>query len=202
MIAFDQNVPPGMVRAFQALANESKFRRLAPAKIVSAAEYAPSLDEIRASGKSDVPWIVSYARAGGQVVLSGDVKMRQRPHERLALVQAGMVVFFFDRSWNNQCFWKKCSLLLHWWPNLVGVAATAPSPSFWQVPATWTARSKIKQVPHHDLKLERVERQIAQGPEVRRLRRARRSAPSDHPVLDLDGNNDNQPAKDAAVGEG
>lgn len=195
MIAFDQNVPPGMVRAFQALANEHKFKRLVQAKVVSAADYAPSLEEIKEAGKSDVNWIVPYAKAGGQVIVSGDGMMRQRPHERLALVQANMVVFFFDRSWNNEAFWAKCSLLLRWWPMMIEAAKAAPTPSFWVVPATWSARSEIRQVPHHDLRLERILRQKARAPEVRRARRRRNLENPNQAALDLEGKNDNQPAQ-------
>ena len=63
-----------------------------------------------------MPWIEKFAAAGGKVIISGNTKMRQVPHERLALVEAGMIVVFFENRWNGWNFFRKCALLLHWWP--------------------------------------------------------------------------------------
>jgi hypothetical protein len=87
-----------------------------------------------------------------------------------------MVVIFFESSWNQWDFFRKSSLLLHWWPMIVQQLKTAKPTSFWHVPAMWpkTANAKLRPVPNSDLKLEKMERQMAAQPKIRAEREAKR----------------------------
>jgi hypothetical protein len=106
-----------MVRVFETFANERQLRRkIGSFQVVSAREFVPKQDDIDYRKKDDSPWIKRFAETGGKVIISGDTRMRFVPHERLALIQHGMLVFFFDTKWNQWEFFRKCSLLIHHWP--------------------------------------------------------------------------------------
>jgi hypothetical protein len=160
-----------MVRIFQILARERKLQRLLYGLIVeSALVDTPKPTDPDFLNGNDVPWVTRFAEAGGKVVISGDTQMKNKPHERLALVQAGMVTIFFESQWSNWPFFKKCALLLHWWPQIAMVAKTAQPGTFWHVPANWRDDSKLRQVSNDDAKLVRIQRQKANQAKVRARR--------------------------------
>jgi hypothetical protein len=158
-IAFDENMPMAMVRFFENFATERQLRKLTGNfDIESAKKYTPSPSDEDYVAKNDVPWIKRFAKSGGRVIISG--KMRSVPHERLALVESGMVTIFFEARWNNWNFFDKCAHLVHWWPVIDKKVRRAPKGSFWAVPLNWTAsdKGKLRKLSNrdpHDLKLER-----------------------------------------------
>ncbi len=175
-----------MATVFQSLASHRGIRKLSSGLVIeNAKDYAPRPDDHDYIRRNDAPWIKRFASAGGEAIISGDQKMRSDPAEREALVQTGMVVFFFDPAWNNFKFCDKCAMLLHWWPQTLGIAETAPKPSFWRIPATWNADAGIAQVSHADLSLELVERQKAAAPKIRARRAPAQTIHPAQPELDL-----------------
>ena len=109
-IAFDENIPTAMVRIFQILANEKQLRWLSDGLTVkSAADYTPKRGDPDYDKNNDAPWIRRFAADGGSAIISGDTNMRRQPHERLALVQQGMVTIFFEPKWSKWVFFRKCS---------------------------------------------------------------------------------------------
>ena len=97
-------------------------------------------------------------------------------------------VIFFDGSWNNWDFFKKSSLLLHWWPTVVKQLKTAKPSSFWHIPAVWPVKdgSKLRRVSNEDLKLLKIDRQKAARSKVKAERETKRSEPYRHPDLFID----------------
>lgn len=96
-IAFDEHVPPVMWRVLDGFAKDKTFTKLTGnVTFCSARDYAPRPGAAGFVAKSDVPWIHSFAKDGGRVIISGDAKMRSKSHERAALVEAGLVVVFFE----------------------------------------------------------------------------------------------------------
>jgi hypothetical protein len=94
-IAFDENMPMAMVRFFENFATERQLRKLTGNfDIESAKKYTPELSDDDYVAKNDVPWIRRFAKAGGRVIISGNTRMREVPHERLALIECGMVTIF------------------------------------------------------------------------------------------------------------
>jgi hypothetical protein len=138
-IAFDENVPLGMVRVFQALARERKLRRELGSAIefVSAENYAPKPTDTDFIRDSDVPWLARFADDGGKIVISGDVRMLANPFERAALVQHGFVTIFFETSWSEWNFFRKSALLIHWWPQVAKRIKIAKPGEFWCIPSAW-----------------------------------------------------------------
>lgn len=170
-------MPIALVRVFQTFAGERSLRRISgPIVVESAKNYLPKLGESGHGVKGDVPWIEKFAAAGGRVIISGNTKMRQVPHERLALVEAGMIVIFFENRWNGWDFFRKCALLLHWWPIVSKKMRTAKPRSFWCVPCAWDDKGKLRALSNEDQKLVRIERQVAAGEKIRADRARQRAA--------------------------
>jgi hypothetical protein len=161
-VAFDENVPIAMVRVFQTFASERQLKKLiGTIEVKSAKDYAPTPGDADYLPKNDVPWIKRFAADGGKVIISGDTNMRYVPHERLALVEAEMLVFFFDGKWNEWGFFHKCSLLIHHWPAIssrIQRTKRAAKAAFWQIPLSWSEKAKIRRTSLDDpqkLKFER-----------------------------------------------
>jgi hypothetical protein len=180
-IAFDENIPMAMVRVFQTFATEKQLKKLTGNfTIESAKDYTPKPQDHDYLPKNDVPWIRRFSRAGGQIV----------PHERLALIECGMIVIFFESRWNNWGLFDKCALLMHWWPIIASKVKRARKGSFWHVPLSWTAShaGKLRAVSNRDpqeLKLERRAKAAATGKTIKR-KRAKRAVIGDL-FSELDG---------------
>lgn len=140
-VAFDQHVPSTLAKVFIALSKEKVIQKCCQGLIFeTAAEYAPQASDRDYIKSSDVPWLDRFAESKGHAIISGDKKMRQRPHERLALYQHDFVVIFFEASWSEWDFYKKSALMLHWWPQITTKIKTADKGTFWVVPADWPQR--------------------------------------------------------------
>jgi len=169
-VAFDENVPAAMVRAFQAFANERQFRKITgDFEIKSAADYTPLPGDADYDPNNDVPWLKRFAADGGKVVISGNTNMRYVPHERLALIELGFVVIFFENQWSNWKFFRKCALLLHWWP-VVSRRIKRAKPGFWHIPCHWKEKGTLRKVSSEDPRLLKIERKQAAA----RRRRAKK----------------------------
>jgi tryptophan synthase alpha subunit len=130
-IAFDENIPIVMVRVFETLAREKIIPEI---EVFSAAAYRP-VEE-----RGDENWVKRFASAGGKVVISGDVQMRSRLHERAALAQAGVVTYFFEGPWSRFNPFSKSAMLIQWWPYLVEHMKTGAAGSCWEIPVSWNVK--------------------------------------------------------------
>lgn len=154
--------------------------------VESAKDYAPKKGEPDYQRKSDVPWIRRFAEAGGKVIVSGNTDMAKQPHERKALVEAGLVTIFFEPQWSKWPFFRKCSLLIHWWPAIVQTAKSAKPGTFWRVPSDFNPSGVLRQIPNEDAQLQKIARQLAQRDGKRAERRKKRAA-GEQAELDFDG---------------
>lgn len=128
-IAFDENIPPQMVRIFLAQAGTNLALGH---EIVSAQDYRP-IDE-----HGDENWLGRFAADGGNVIISGDKRIRVLPHERAALTEGGLIAYFFHAQWNNSDFHTKSAMLIKRWPQIVQHMTAAPAGSCWEIPFDWT----------------------------------------------------------------
>jgi PIN like domain len=181
-IAFDENVPIVMVRVFQTFANERQLRKVTGNfEVKSAADYTPRPGAHDYIPKNDVPWLRRFAADGGKVVVSGNTQMKNIPHERLALIELGFVVIFFESQWSNWKFFRKCALLLHWWPVIARTVKRA-KPGFWHIPCNWPENGKLRKVSREDPQLLKIERRQAAVRRRKRLKEVEsRKRPNDGP---------------------
>lgn len=165
-----------MARAFERFASEPQFKRLlSNISIEKAKDYAPAKGDADYKKGSDAPWIRRFAGAGGRFIISGDTDMMWEPHERLALVEEGMVVFFFSNQWSGWKFFRKCALLMVWWPTIIQKMKRGHKGKFWRIPSTWAEDGKLYAVSTQDRHLVRIERQKAAQKKVAKARKIRRA---------------------------
>ena len=86
-LLLDHNLSPRIARALDALFSGSH-------------EVVALRDRVD-PGATDIEWITALDRDGGWAVLTKDLRIRTRPHERLALDRASIVFFFLDGAWRN-----------------------------------------------------------------------------------------------------
>lgn len=136
-----------MARVFQTLANEGGFKKkVGQFEFVLARAYAPSKADPDYKPKNDVPWLEKFAKDGGKYVLSGDVEMRFKPHECLALQSQGFVTIFFERSWAQWEFFSKSALLMRWWPKVATKLKSAEPGTMWCIPSDWRDDQELRDV--------------------------------------------------------
>lgn len=160
-IAFDENIPAQMVRVFRALGQEKRFKR-DKFEFYSAVDYTPKPTDSDYSPKNDVPWLNRFAADNGKVVISGDVKMSEVPHELEALRRHGFVVFFFERKWMHWKFHQKIALLQFHWPEVSAKIKAAKAGEFWRIPNQF-AEGKLRNVTPGAKEIEKTNPKVAGG---------------------------------------
>jgi hypothetical protein len=176
-IAFDENIPVGMVRAFEVLGKERQIKKALGGQLQlhKAKDFVPrSLDADHVSG-SDVPWLKRFSASGGQGVISGDVSMRTKPHELQALKQLKLVVIFFERRWSGWDFFKKTALLMYYWPKVAKKLKTAKPGEFWCVPCHWREDGELRDVTADDR--QKLTKKNPQAKAKKRVRKAASKKP-------------------------
>jgi len=173
-IAFDENVPAAMLRMFQGFHNERALKHLVDGiELVKAQSYYPRAGD-KDYRRSDDPWIRRFAVDGGKVILSGDGKMLQRQHEKLALKECGMVAVFLPGKWSTWKLCQKASLLLHWWPVIVSEVRNYEQ-GFYRVPKAWPVDGTMNlvRIADADLKMQKIEQQKSLQTSVQKVRKGR-----------------------------
>lgn len=125
--AFDENIPEVLARGFQI------FLELTAHDI----EYA-KLYSVRNVG--DDYWMAAFANNGGEVIISGDLNIRQKPAELKALEQHELISFFMENRWSNANFFVKSAMILNWWPRIEEVAMASNKGDSWEIPYQWSWR--------------------------------------------------------------
>lgn len=193
-VAFDENVPSAMVKAFRAFAKERQLRKITgDVEITSAADYTPKPGDPDYKRKNDVPWLKRFAEDGGKVVISGNTAMKNVPHERMALNELGFVVIFFESKWSNWPFFRKCGLLLHWWPQVARTIKKA-KPGFWHIPCNYSENGKLRQVSSEDPKRLKYERRAKTKERKPKAKKPLKESPSTFFDLGLMKPSDDQQA--------
>ena len=71
------------------------------------------------------------------------------------------MVFFFENQWSRWKFFRKCALLLHWWPIIAAKIKRAKAGSFWHIPSSWPEKGKLRAISNEDPRQLRIERKHA-----------------------------------------
>jgi PIN like domain len=94
---------------------------------------------------TDVNWITALDREGGWAVLTKDIRIRQRPHERAALDRSRIVYFFLGGAWRKFTVEETAVRLIRLIPKMVSQTDLADRGRF-ELPIN--AGSKLR--PHQD----------------------------------------------------
>lgn len=170
-------MPAGMVRLLRTFSSERALRwEMQSITLCVAQDYYPLQEESGYSSKDDAPWIKRLAADNGRAIISGDTKMLRKPHEKLALVEANLVVILFPPAWSKWKFCRKCALIMHWWP-AIAEAIRSATPGLYQVPSNHPDddRLKLRPIPTVDLKMTKIQSQLDAGPRKRAERKAKQA---------------------------
>jgi len=127
-IALDEHIPATVLDAVNQLLEDDRHGSI---EVVRAKDY------VEAPSGSDTPWLRKFALDGGTVVITADRRMRSRLHERKALLDLGLIVFFAPSTWNRMKFMHQAAYLLRWWDTIIECAKNSPRSICWQLPHIW-----------------------------------------------------------------
>jgi PIN like domain len=103
-LLLDNNLAPRIARSLSALFDGQHH-------IIALRDRVPQ-------NTPDVEWITALDREGGWAVLTRDLHIRTRPHERAALDRARIVFFFLAGAWNNFGVEETAARLIRWLPKM------------------------------------------------------------------------------------
>jgi hypothetical protein len=83
-----------------------------------------------AENTTDVEWIRALDQEGGWGVVTRDLHIRTRPHERAALDNSNIVFFFLASAWRKIPVEDTAARLIRWMPKIVAQTALAASGRF------------------------------------------------------------------------
>lgn len=104
-LLLDNNLAPRIAHCLQALFDREH-------QIVALRDWFPH-------DVPDVEWIKKVDQEGGWAVLTKDLHIRTRPHERQALDRARIVFFFIGGSWRKMTVEETASRLIRLVPKMV-----------------------------------------------------------------------------------
>jgi predicted nuclease of predicted toxin-antitoxin system len=93
----------------------------------------------------DLEWISALSNEGGWAVLTKDLRLRTRPHERVVLDQSRIVYFFLAGSWSKYSVEETAARLIRLVPKMAAQTDLADRGRF-ELPI----RSGSKLRPHRD----------------------------------------------------
>jgi PIN like domain len=93
----------------------------------------------------DVDWMTALHGEGGWAVVTKDLHIRTRPHERAALDRTNIVFFFLAGAWRKSSIEDTAARLIRWVPKMAAQTALAASGRF-ELPIN--PSSKLR--PHRD----------------------------------------------------
>ncbi len=130
-LLLDHNLSPRLARCLQALFVDGHV-------ILPLREKFPV-------NVSDIEWITTLDREGGWAVLTKDLRIRTRPHERAALDRSRIVYFFLARSWGKSTVEDAAARLIRLVPKMAAQTELADRGRF-ELPIK--TGSKLR--PHRD----------------------------------------------------
>lgn len=187
-IAFDENMPSSMVRVFKAIGDQKGFKKhFRGVELVFAKDYTPQIDDLDYVAKDDAPWLVRYKKAGGKIVISGDVRMPRRPHQLLAITEQGLSIFFFPEEWNNWQLFRKSAFILVWMDRIIEQSRRTKRSTLYTIPKNWKADCPIHIMnPPGPLRLKEMDHPVRpERPKARR--RPRKERDTSAPLLEVAG---------------
>ena len=120
-LLLDQNLAPRIARALNALFDGEH-------EIIALRDkFSPNTP--------DVTWIDALDQDRGWAVLTRDINLRTRPHERAALDRARIVFFFLAGSWRSFSVEETTARLIRLMPKIIAQTSLAESGPF-ELPIT------------------------------------------------------------------
>ncbi|MDG3440068.1 hypothetical protein [Nitrospirillum amazonense] len=145
-ICADEHISPKILRAVKEIVLSRSFSLFGVADL-----------EFR--GTEDEYWISTFARNGGNAILSCDRKMLKRDSLLTHIQETGLIAIYFPEEWAMAKRHFQAAHTLFWWPKIEETINTAPSGSIWIMPPDFGNRSLkqyIKKIPKSERAKERI----------------------------------------------
>jgi hypothetical protein len=127
----DNNLPPALAHALNALS------------IPESHSVIPLKDKF-SRDTADLIWIGGLSTEGDWIIITHD--NLNKGLEREALRQAGLLVFFLDKSWKNHNFWEKAHQLVRWWPRILEQADGIQGGAAFKVSWNFNGKGRFEQI--------------------------------------------------------
>jgi hypothetical protein len=133
IICADENVAPLLTK----LIRES---------LLGKAHTLHTVDDHQAKGVDDEIWVRKFAKAGGEGVVGADARMLTRPHEVIAIAEAGLRMIVLPSQWVQQKKHLQIAFLFLWWPRIEKTFESCKARECFKVPWSWTLDGELAQV--------------------------------------------------------
>lgn len=103
------------------------------------------VDDHQARGVDDQIWVRKFADAGGEAIVGADAKMLTRPHEVVAIFEAGLRLVVLPGQWAQQPKNIQIAFLFLWWPRIEKAFETAKARQCFKVPWSWKETDTVSE---------------------------------------------------------
>ncbi|MBD9507939.1 hypothetical protein IB265_14215 [Ensifer sp. ENS10] len=93
----------------------------------------------------DEDWIESFAKVGGNAIVSADRAMLKRPTLIEKISDLGIVGIYLPAEWGNARRQYQAAHILYWWPRIEAVIEASEPGAAWIVPKGFAATSDLRQ---------------------------------------------------------
>lgn len=104
-----------------------------------------TVDDHQAKGVEDEIWVRKFAKAGGEAIVGADAKMLTRPHEVVAIAEAGLRMIVLPSQWPQQKKNVQVAFLFLWWPAIERTLESCKPRECFKVPWTWALDGELAQ---------------------------------------------------------
>lgn len=106
--------------------------------ILSPKHTLDTVDDHQARGTEDQIWVRKFAEAGGEAIVGADGKMLSRPHEVVAIFEAGLRIVVLPAQWARAPRHIQMSFVFYWWPSIEKTLEASKAQECHKVPWSWS----------------------------------------------------------------
>ena len=82
----------------------------------------------------DETWLPRFAAEGGKAFVTGDARILARPHQLVAVRDAGLSSIVLSQEWTEAKRHDQAAHLIYWWPKIEEAIKSADPGDCWKVP--------------------------------------------------------------------
>lgn len=128
----DENLPPGLARAIDAIARSEDH------EVFHVREFVEP-------GTTDLELFEAAIQRDIRVHVTQDHHQR-RPAEREAISRLGLTVFVLAKGWNTLSHYDRAARLLEWWPKMMQQAELIQPGALFRVPHARASGGRLTQI--------------------------------------------------------
>jgi PIN like domain len=153
-IRADEHISPHIVAAINQMALSAGF------------EFSSVIDSGH-RGSTDVHWVTAFGSEGGKAILTADTDFFSRPHQVMAVHDAGLMIIHMPPKWANAPCHLQAAHILAWWRRIEVVVKGGRPKQCWRPDWNVTESGELKNVKidyeEHRKKLQKANRPSRQG---------------------------------------